>query len=121
MYLIRLKVIAIYYEQLSICFWSVKILLLHDTVVRLLTVLFVSRQHNKRTKGCSTVIMLESCHLRLLYAQLTINLHKHFAPKVNTLLYMYLSLQYHRCMEGGGGGGVRGAVDAWGHCRTGVM
>ena len=66
-------------EHLSICFLSVKILLEHRvllvqyTVVRLLSVLFVSRQLNKRTKGCSTVIMLKSCHLRLLCAHFTIN------------------------------------------------
>ena len=45
-------------------FW--RVLLLHDTVLRLLTVLFVSHQHNKRTKGCSTVIMLESCHFTVI-------------------------------------------------------
>ena len=59
-------------KQLSICFWSVKILLehkvliLHDSVLCLLTVLFVSHQHNKRIKGCSTVIMLESCHFTVI-------------------------------------------------------
>ena len=59
-------------KQLSICFWSVKILLehrvliLHDTVLRLVTVLFVSHQHNKRIKGYSTVIMLESCHFTII-------------------------------------------------------
>ena len=68
-----------YKKHLSICFLSVKILLEHRvllvqyTVVRLLSVLFVSRQLNKRTKGCSTVIMLKSCHLRLLCAHFTIN------------------------------------------------